>query len=88
MTEEVTAQLPRVSQKRQAGQCGWAAGGTGRGGRSVVWAMHLLPAGGPSGLGDLLAPGGAGWEPGGGALLRAEAVLVLQGERVEQHSQG
>ena len=67
----------------------WMGGGRDRArGRSVVWAMHLLPAGGPSGLGDLLAPGGAGWEPGGGALLRAEAVLVLQGEGAEQHSQG
>lgn len=40
--------------------------------------------GGPSGLGDLLASGGAGREPGRGTLLRAEAVLILRevsGER-------
>ena len=30
MTEEATAQLPRVSQERRAGQCGRAAGGAGR----------------------------------------------------------
>lgn len=34
-------------------------------------------AAGPSGLRDLLAARGAGREPGGGALLGAEAVLVL-----------
>lgn len=33
--------------------------------------------GGPSGLGYLLASGGAGREPGRGTLLRAEAVLIL-----------
>lgn len=49
---------------------------------SVVWAPGrrcLLPqeAVGSSGLGDLLAPGRAGWEPSCCALLRAEAVLVL-----------
>lgn len=44
---------------------------------------RLLPeaVAGTSGLRDLLAPGGAGREPGSGALLCAEAVLVLQGER-------
>lgn len=49
---------------------------------SVVWAPGrrcLLPqeAVGASGLGDLLAPGRAGWEPGCRALLCAETVLVL-----------
>lgn len=49
---------------------------------SVVWASGrrcLLPqeAVGSSGLGDLLAPGGAGWEPCCCALLCAETVLVL-----------
>lgn len=50
---------------------------------SVVWAPGrrcLLPqeAVGSSGLGDLLAPGRAGWEPSCCALLGAETVLVLQ----------
>lgn len=49
---------------------------------SVVWASGrcLLPQEtvGSSGLGDLLAPGGAGWEPSCCALLGAETVLVLQ----------
>lgn len=49
---------------------------------SVVWApgrRRLLPqeAVGSSGLGDLLAPGRAGWEPSCCALLGAETVLVL-----------
>lgn len=49
---------------------------------SVVWApgrRRLLPqeAVGSSGLGDLLAPGRAGWEPCSCALLSAETVLVL-----------
>lgn len=52
---------------------------------SVVWApgrRRLLPqeAVGASGLGDLLAPGRAGWESGCCALLCAETVLVLQEE--------
>lgn len=42
--------------------------------------------GGPSGLGDLLASGGAGREPGRGTLLRAEAVLVLREVRGERSS--
>lgn len=49
---------------------------------SVVWApgrRRLLPqeAVGSSGLGNLLAPGGAGRKPGCCALLCAEAVLIL-----------
>lgn len=59
---------------------------------SVVWASGrrcLLPqeAVGSSGLGDLLAPGGAGWEPCCCALLCAETVLVLQEEGTERHNQ-
>lgn len=50
---------------------------------SVVWAsgrrcLLSQEAVGPSGLGDLLAPGRAGWEPSCCALLGAETVLVLQ----------
>lgn len=37
-----------------------------------------------SGLGRLLAACGAGWEAGSGALLRAEAVLILQGTETSQ----
>lgn len=50
---------------------------------SVVWApgrrclLHQ-EAVSSSGLGDLLAPGRAGWEPSCCALLGAETVLVLQ----------
>lgn len=57
---------------------------------SVVWAPGrrcLLPQEtvGSSGLGDLLAPGRAGWEPSCCALLSAETVLVLQEkERLSQ----
>lgn len=60
------------------------AGGAVRGqrGRARRALGRLLPqeAGGgrASGLRDLLAARGAGREPGGGALLRAEAVLVLR----------
>lgn len=58
-------------------------GGGGRGGHSGAWADASSPgrrqvAAGPSGLRDLLAARGAGREPGSGALLCAEAVLVLQ----------
>lgn len=57
-------------------------GSEGAGGRARRALGRLLPqeAGGgrASGLGDLLAARGAGREPGGGALLRAEAVLVLR----------
>lgn len=59
---------------------------------SVVWApgrRRLLPqeAVGSSGLGNLLAPGGAGRKPGCCALLCAEAVLILQEEGTKRHSQ-
>ena len=47
--------------------------GPGEGALSSPGAVSSL-----SGLGDLLAPGGAGREPGGGTLLRAEAVLILR----------
>lgn len=66
--------------------------GAERAGRSVVGptTTRLLPAGAgcgwPSGLGRLLAARGAGREPGGGALLRAEAVLVLRGRGREAQS--
>lgn len=54
-------------------------GGPGEGALSSPGAVSSPRgrAGGPSGLGDLLASGGAGREPGRGTLLRAEAVLVL-----------
>lgn len=66
------------------GSVGGRAGGGGRRRRgqqplpSVVWAV-VSPqvAAGSSGLRDLLTPGGAGREPGGCALLCAEAVLIL-----------
>lgn len=49
---------------------------------SVVWAsgrcLLSQEAIGSSGLGDLLAPGRAGWEPSCCALLGAETVFVLQ----------
>lgn len=47
MTEEATAQPPRVSQKRRAGRCGRVAGVRAREGRSVVWAEASLPHRGP-----------------------------------------
>lgn len=71
MTEEVTAQPLGVSQKQGSEEA--AAGGAGRG-EGAQWSGRCPR---PSGLGDLLTSGRAGREPGGGALLRAEAVLVL-----------
>lgn len=79
MTEEVTAQPLGVSQKQGSEEA--AAGGAGRG-EGAQWSGRCPR---PSGLGDLLTPGRAGREPGGGALLRAEAVLVLQEGRGSQH---
>ena len=79
MTEEVTAQPLGVSQKQGSEEA--AAGGAGRG-EGAQWSGRCPR---PSGLGDLLTSGRAGREPGGGALLRAEAVLVLQEGRGSQH---
>lgn len=70
------------SRAHRRGQCGGQAEGGARAGRSVVRADDDASSG-PSGLGDLLTPGGAGREPGGRALLRAEAVLVLQGTEAQ-----
>lgn len=62
----------------------WGSGGRRRGrarGHSApgrcVFSPQEAGGSGPSGLRDLLAARGAGREPGGGALLGAEAVLVL-----------
>lgn len=65
--------------RRADGQAG-ARSAARCGGRSGVRADGAASSG-RSGLGDLLTPRGAGREPGGRALLRAEAVLVLQGDR-------
>lgn len=79
MTEDAELSCPESPSRARCGSVRGGRGGRGRG--SVVWAVVVSPrwqvAGGPSGLGDLLAARGAGREPGGGALLRAEAVLVL-----------
>lgn len=69
--ERVRAQRPGAGGGQRA---------RARAGRSGVRADGDASSG-RSGLGDLLTPRGAGREPGGCALLRAEAVLVLQGDR-------
>lgn len=66
VTEDGRAQLPGAAP----------AGVLGRLGRWCAFSPLLVP--GSSGLGDLLTPGGAGREPGSGALLRTKAVLILQ----------
>lgn len=83
--EEVTAQLPSLLDEPHGGRQGRVRRGAwAREGRSVVWAAASSPHGdrvvaSPSGLGDLLTPSRAGREPGRSALLRAEAVFVLEG---------
>lgn len=62
-----------VGQWRAAEGAGEGAPGAGQG----VFSPQEAGGSGPSGLRDLLAARGAGREPGGGALLGAEAVLVL-----------
>lgn len=64
------AQSPRSAEQ---GSVDGRREGPGEGALSSPGAVSSL-----SGLGDLLASGGAGREPGGGTLLRAEAVLILR----------
>lgn len=81
MTEEGAAQLPGVSRMSRGGAVRRAGRRPGPGRALSSSARGSSPcraAGGLSGLGDLLTPGGAGWQPGSSTLLGAEAVLVLQ----------